>query len=228
MDDAWNEHAKCPVNLGTTALPQEKIDVIIGFFKTTLNADTPTDALGTSRNDITENIYPFKSFASDVKRGVRKIIDQLGVDDMARVEANKVVHTAKSATVAMGQVGGVAQVHGAGGAVYEREHSEYMDLLGNDGSALEVAKLLGSSSRADVPDILSKASLTDLPHPLHVGDKLWNALRADNEATKRESTTRLPLTYINLWEMPCIPIGCLVTRLVARLPWKPRAIWEET
>ncbi len=45
MDDDWDEYAKRAVNLGTTALQQGKIDVIIGFFKTTLNADTPTDAL---------------------------------------------------------------------------------------------------------------------------------------------------------------------------------------
>ena len=38
MDDTWNEHAKCPVNFGTTVLQQEEIDVIIGFCKTMVEA----------------------------------------------------------------------------------------------------------------------------------------------------------------------------------------------
>jgi hypothetical protein len=162
---------------------------------------------------LNEKFDPSKSLAASVKRAIRRVIDQIAVDTHSANEANKVTQTV---SLASASVGPAISMPSGGGAVGEREHSELMHLLGNDGNALHLARAFQMAATVHIKNCLNTAGLDALPHHIQCRDKLWQALFADLMLRRkgfrsgylfRTSTFRTSMFYL---------VGARRTQLVAK------------
>ena len=70
--------------------------------------------------------------------------------------------------------------------VMEQERDSAMFLMGDDTSALAVCKLLGSTLKVKMEDVLKEANVANLPHHLQPGMGVLQAMHVDTvQAVKR-------------------------------------------
>ena len=138
-------------------------------------------ALGTNIADIGQESADYKGPPASVKRGTLRVVSQLEVDELARVEALKVTQSVQQiGVVPVGATSpmGVAATT-ANSPLMEREHAEMMEFLCNGQSAFHVAKLICAASTPDITTIMQFAGVGALPHHCQAHEKLDVALSAD-------------------------------------------------
>ena len=146
--DSYVVECEKPI-MGT--VPGEHMKAICDYLKAQAGP-TPKACLKFKKEDLQESVEPFKSLATVHKLGIRRVIDQLSIDDFGLTEAAKVQSSFSATLATMGANGGApALMAGANTHVMEHEHAEAMDVLGEGANALHVAKLFGECGVGGYP-----------------------------------------------------------------------------
>ena len=146
--DSYVVECEKPI-LGT--VPGEHVKTIVDYLKAEAGP-TPKACLKFKKEDLNQGKEPFKSLETKYKLGIRRVIDQLCIDDFGLTEAAKVQSSFSATSATVGANGGApAMMAGANNHVMEHEHAEAMEVLGKAANALHVAKLWGVRRKLTFP-----------------------------------------------------------------------------
>ena len=150
--DSYVVECEKPI-LGT--VPGEHVKAIVDYLKAEAGP-TPKACLKFKKEDLNQGKEPFKSLETKYKLGIRRVIDQLCIDDFGLTEAAKVQSSFSATSATVGANGGApALMAGANNHVMEHEHAEAMEVLGEGAKALRIAKYLESAEKVDILGLLA-------------------------------------------------------------------------
>ena len=120
----WDAYITRVESMSLDVVEEAHVNAVREYIVGSLKRATPKAALGTQRTDVDESANAFAVLGLDVRRGVRRVVDQLEIDDNSRKEAAKVTSTVAATSAVLSTTGGSGTLSGSGSHVLKRESTQ--------------------------------------------------------------------------------------------------------